>query len=191
MTLYKHRLIFGGNASFTTMAEVALDFAATHKRTHYLWWALYITRFTPTCDHVPLCQTFYPHLHFFPLVLARSMMFKALRINFSIHCKHHCLLKMQPLLPMPMPIAYAKLCSFRQEVWCLNHSASTSPFIASISFFWRCRQAQVGDITRRSARSTWRKLRIFLRKRVENWCFVSQIGVIPDDQAFELTKPSF
>ena len=28
--------IFGGNASFTTMAEVALDFVATHKRTHYL-----------------------------------------------------------------------------------------------------------------------------------------------------------
>ena len=34
--------IFGGNASFTTMAELALDFAATHKRTYFLWWALYI-----------------------------------------------------------------------------------------------------------------------------------------------------
>ena len=29
--------LFGGNASFTTMAELALDFAPTHKRTHYLW----------------------------------------------------------------------------------------------------------------------------------------------------------
>ena len=108
--------IFGGNASFTTMAELALDFAAAHKRTHYLWRALYITRFTPTCDHVPLCQTFYPHLCFFPLVLARSMMLKSLRTNFSIHCYHHFLLRMQPLLPMSMPFAYAKLCSFWQEV---------------------------------------------------------------------------
>ena len=29
--------IFGRNASFMTMAELALDFAAAHKRTHFLW----------------------------------------------------------------------------------------------------------------------------------------------------------